>query len=1035
MAKYTQANRRMRVTTPLGEDVLLLTGFQGSEGISELFRFQLDLAAPDRKAVVFDRILGQKVTVRLEVPGSPVRYFNGIVNRFVQGKRDSTFTYYQAEVVPQLWLLTRKAQCRIFQQQSVPDILRTVLQGLDVQFEIQGNFLPRDYCVQYRETDFAFASRLMEEEGIFYYFKHSASGHPMVVANTALACPDLAQSHQVIYEELEGGFRDDCRIVSWDKAQELTSGKFTLWDHCFELTGQGGRAFATLAADQAMPESARAGTMTHPLQVGGSEKLEIYDYPGRYAQRFDGVGPGGEDRSSDLANVFTDNQRTVKLRMEEAACHTLRIDGVSNAGHFAPGCKFTLERHFDGDGDYLLRKVEHSAQLASDPRPSEEPRLTYRNRFTCLPAGLPYRPPLTTPRPIISGTQTATVVGPPGQEVFLDKYGRVKVQFPWDRQGQFNAGSSCWIRVAQFWAGKRWGAFFWPRVGHEVVVAFEEGDPDRPIIVGSVYNAANLPPFALPANSMVEGIKSASIGSGSDPTANFHGLIFYDKLGQEHVQLHSERFETSNSESHKHVHVGGNHVLTVGGIPSLVGSGSGGGDDGESSPYFASIGDLLPDDWNSWAQNLALTVGEKVENVLGLSGDYIIGDHVEMVVNPLGYLGQIGGDTGGAIFKAIAGVFGGALTLVLGAETKLVYGPEIKIHRGAEIEFRGELTAGYLIAANLTAATAMAGSILAGLAPTDQGKQGVLFGCSAAAGVMGAILVRLESANGIAQAAEDQATQAKNLTDRATDVATKVAQGMFDTAARRITEAKDLAQQAVDSIAAANRQLDLVGQRATEAKTEATNNNRTINGNYTINAQDINLISLNNLLRTATTINIDAQGGGNDLGNGTLSLNGTGGVGITSGPAQMSLFREGPVGGIQIDCGKEGMMVLHQGLPDEGPQISLAPEGMTLSVGPPGEGSSITLTAEGLFIRFAEWEIAMDAAGIQLLVAENSLEITEEVIELEGADINVTAESGFQVEALNIDLTAEVGYELEAAVLEETIEGEVTRVAGITMEE
>src|SRR5262249_50108078 len=231
-------NRPIKVITPLGQDVLLLQAFQTQEGLSELFSFRLEMLATHRAPVAFDRLIGQKVTVELNLPDRGRRHFNGIVKQFTQRGRDETFTHYQAELVPQFWLWTRKAQSRIFQNLTVPDILKQVLDGLTVAYRIMGNYHPRDYCVQYRETDFAFASRLMEEEGIYYWFEHPADNHPMVLSDSPLTHPDLAQPKELLFQEVLGGLVDKGRVTQWDKTQELRAGKCTLRDHCFELPGQ-----------------------------------------------------------------------------------------------------------------------------------------------------------------------------------------------------------------------------------------------------------------------------------------------------------------------------------------------------------------------------------------------------------------------------------------------------------------------------------------------------------------------------------------------------------------------------------------------------------------------------------------------------------------------------------------------------------------------------------------------------------------------------------------------------------------------------
>ena len=551
MPTYSQADRPMAVTTPLGPDVLLLQQFSGSEFLSRLFRFQLGLLAESSTDIAFDQILGQSVTVTLQMPDGSSRYINGIVNKFSQGEQVSSsmgndfFTRYQAEIVPQLWLLTRKAQSRIFQQIAVPDILKQVLTGLSVDYQLQGTYKPRDYCVQYRETDFNFASRLMEEEGIYYFFTHADGSHKMVVADTPMSHPDVPGATTVIYEVVEGGLRKEDRVHSWEKRQEIRSGKYTLWDQCFELPGH------NLEAVKPMLASVQVGTVSHKLKVAGNDKLELYDFPGGYAQRFDGITPGGGDRASDIQNIFQDNARTAAIRMQQETTPALSIAGQSTCRQFTAGHKFTLDRHFNANGAYVLTHVGHSATMGDTYTTGSDTSPIYENTFECIPTALPFKPAQATPRPTVEGTQTAVVVGNPGDEIFTDKYGRVKVQFPWDRQGKHDANSSCWAAGRTLWAGKKWGMIHIPRVGQEVIVAFEEGDPDRPIIVGSVYNAEQMPPYELPANMTQSGIKSRSSKGGTP--ANFNEFRFEDKKGSELITLHAEKdqsIEVEHDEAH-----------------------------------------------------------------------------------------------------------------------------------------------------------------------------------------------------------------------------------------------------------------------------------------------------------------------------------------------------------------------------------------------------------------------------------------------------------------------------------------------------
>ncbi len=562
---YTQAGRRLKVTTPLGDDILILSGFSGREAISQPFFFQLECVAANEntKKVVFDSLLGQSITVEIDLPGGAKRHINGICLRVAQGARDATFTRHVLDLVPQALLLSRKTQSRIFQHLSIPDILKQVLEGVDVTWEIKGDFQLRDYCVQYRESDFAFASRLMEEEGIYYFFKHSAGSHTMVVANTPGSHSNLSPGpSNLIFEAVGGGTREEDRVNAWEKAQELRSSKVMLWDHCFELPHK------HLQGDAQIQASVAAGKSSHKLKLGANASLELYDFPGAYAQRFDGVNKNKGEQPAEIQKIFKDNTRTADLRMVSEAAASVLVHAASNCRQIVPGLKFTLERHFEGDGSWVIYQVGHTASEAADVR-SGVGGFTYQNHFSCFPAELPFRPPRVTPIPTVRGTQTAVVVGPKsGEEIYTDKYGRVRVQFHWDRQGNNDTDSSCWVRVAQPIAGRRWGASFWPRIGQEVIVDFLEGDPDQPIIVGSVYNADQMPPYLGDGpdpkhknDNKLMGIKSNTTLGGE----GFNEWRFDDTKDKQQVFLHAEKNMDTRVKNDSMESVGANKHLTVGG--------------------------------------------------------------------------------------------------------------------------------------------------------------------------------------------------------------------------------------------------------------------------------------------------------------------------------------------------------------------------------------------------------------------------------------------------------------------------------------
>ena len=470
--------RALTLTTPLGADVLLLSGFTGREAISSPFRLELDIVGPP--GVDFASVVGANATITISGHRTEnVRYFNGFVSRFSSGTQDR----YHMELVPAFGLLTHRTRSRIFQQKSVPDILRQALEGLDVEFQLTGQYPARNYCVQYRESDFDFASRLMEEEGIFYFFRHTADGHTMVVADSPASHPSVGA---VSFDETG---KTPGAVIDWSKTQELRAGRFTLRDYNFELPD------ATLEVQAGIQPTARVGEVDHRLLLPANQGLEQYDYPGRYAQRFDGVDPGGGDQPGELAKILPAGQRTAAFAAQVEAVASIGVHGASLRRSLVAGHSFDLDRPGSGaSGRYVLTGIEHSARVAGDPLTAEPKDLDYSNAFTCIPDSVPFRPARRTPKARVDGTQTAVVVGPAGEEIFTDKYGRVKVQFHWDREGKKDENSSCWVRVGALHAGEEHGFLTVPEIGDEVIVAFLEGDPDQPIIVGSVWNPKRPPP-------------------------------------------------------------------------------------------------------------------------------------------------------------------------------------------------------------------------------------------------------------------------------------------------------------------------------------------------------------------------------------------------------------------------------------------------------------------------------------------------------------------------------------------------------------
>ena len=533
MPNFKQAGRFLTVTTPLGPDALLAVGLEGTEALSQLFAFRLDLIAENTTTVPFDAVLGRAMTAALRLEDGSSRYFSGICARLSRGRRDEQFTAYRAEVMPEAWLLTRRSRCRVFQQTAVPEILRQVFAGLDAAFELSDTYRPRDYCVQYRETDFDFAARLMEDEGISYYFRHGPAGSTLVLADGSRGFPEVPGASRVAFDPVAGGSRPDDRVWSWETSQEVRPARVVLRDHHFQL------AQPIVERDRSVEGRVTVGRQSYALAAGDPSRLELYDFPGGFAHRLDGVGPGGGDRADDLGRVADEGSRAAGLRAEQEAFGGLIANGEGSCRRFTAGHAFRLERHGDADGAYLLTSVHHEVRFAGHYQSGQGGPSLYTNTFECTPPGLPVRPARRTPRPCVPGPQTGLVVGPQGEEIFTDKYGRVKVQFHWDRQGKLDANSSCWVRVGTLWAGTQWGTIHIPRIGQEVIVEFEEGDPDRPIITGSVYNAKMMPPYKLPDLKTKSIIKSNSTIGGTPDEAN--ELTFEDKKGSEGVYFYAQK--------------------------------------------------------------------------------------------------------------------------------------------------------------------------------------------------------------------------------------------------------------------------------------------------------------------------------------------------------------------------------------------------------------------------------------------------------------------------------------------------------------
>jgi len=522
--------RLVSVATQL-KDALEFSRLDGSDGLSRNGEYRVTVRSR-RGDIQADELLGHPVSVVLTTPHAGTREFNGLAVGFYQTGQQGRYHHYLIVVRPWTWLLTRTSDCKIFQDKTLRQIIEAVLADhpyADFEFQLTASYQPWTYCVQYRESDYNFIARLMEQEGMHFFFRHQNGKHTLVIADGAHAHAAAADYASIAYHEPEAArARQDEGMRQWTHGSEIQPTRFTQRDFNFE------KPRADLQAD-ARP--------ARPLKHEYQAKLDVFDYPGEYTERAEG-------------------QRLAAIRVEEMRHQFDLFEGESNAAGLATGGLFRLSGHprADQNQEYLI--VGASYRVEESPAESELAQTElFSVRLTAIPSAQNYQAPRHTPKPIVQGPQTAIVVGKAGEEIHTDKYGRVKVQFHWDRYGTNDQNSSCWVRVSHPWAGKGWGMIAIPRIGQEVIVEFLEGDPDRPIITGRVYNADQMPPYALPGNMTQTGIKTRSTLGGG--VANFNEIRFEDKKGDEQLYIHAEKnqdIEVENDETHS---VGNDRKKTV----------------------------------------------------------------------------------------------------------------------------------------------------------------------------------------------------------------------------------------------------------------------------------------------------------------------------------------------------------------------------------------------------------------------------------------------------------------------------------------
>ncbi|VAW66591.1 VgrG protein [hydrothermal vent metagenome] len=508
MSNLTQDQRLISIATPLDKDELLLTSFEGTDYVSDLFEFQIEVLSSNH-SIKPEQLIGKTVTVTIQ--NDQKRTFNGYISNFTYGEiKADNLRVYRMTMVPWLWFLSKNNHHRIFQEMNTKDIVSSVFKDLgfnDFDYKATGNPTVREYCVQHNESDLNFISRLLEEDGIAYYFEQKDDKHKMHIVDAANAYQECAETN-LTYSK---GNQPNTQLTRWEHVYEFRKGKWSLDDYDFNK-----------------PKADQFQTTASTSKFANAKNYEHYEYAPYHD--FSGI--------KDLSKK--------RIEAEEVSMNT--IEASSDCSSFYAGGKFKLSKHAvkEEKGNYVIIAIRHRA-IDSSYLSSNESHSEYSNDLVCIPDNVHYRPALTHPKPVMSGPQSAVVVGASGEEIYVDKEGRIKVQFHWDRVGKKDEKSTCYIRVMQPWAGSGWGTSFIPRIGMEVVVNFFDGDPDRPIITGSVYNGDNKPPFSSKTQS---GIKTRSSKGGSP--ANFNELRFDDLKGSEQIFIHAEKnmdTEVENDET------------------------------------------------------------------------------------------------------------------------------------------------------------------------------------------------------------------------------------------------------------------------------------------------------------------------------------------------------------------------------------------------------------------------------------------------------------------------------------------------------
>ncbi len=566
----TQENRFIAISDfSLGTDTFLLTSFDGSEFISDLFEFNIEVISENLE-VAPDKIVGKTATITIQ--DEHERVFHGYIRNFTYGEiKADNVRQYKMTMVPWLWFLSRTNNHRIFQDKNTKEIVSQIFQDLgftDFEFRAEGG-VKREYCIQHNESDLHFVSRLLEEEGIAYYFQHENSRHKLIIVDQKNAYDEFPQTNL----EYSNGSSPNEQISRWEHLYNFKKGQWSYSDYNFKE-----------------PTKKLFSNTKTTSKFANNGQYEHYEYPGDYD--------------------FAKGDDLVKIRLDAEEAGINMVSGGSDCSTFHAGGKFKVAKHDNANekGEYIVVSIHHSA-FDNTHFSGQSGSTGYANNFICIPSSVHFRPDQVHKRPVMRGPQSAIVTGPSGEEIYVDDLGRIKVQFYWDREGQNDENTTCFIRVMQSWAGAQWGTSFIPRIGHEVIVDFIDGDPDRPIITGTVYNGKNKPPFDSKTKS---GVRTRSTKGGT--AANCNELIFDDKKDNEQIFIHAEKNMDTEVENDQTISVDNDRRKRV----------TNNQDESVGKNKTIMVGE---DHTESIGKNMSLEVGENQSTMVGKNRSIDVADN------------------------------------------------------------------------------------------------------------------------------------------------------------------------------------------------------------------------------------------------------------------------------------------------------------------------------------------------------------------------------------------------------------------------